>query len=265
MTLRARLAAVTPFLAARMFAAGNLAFLALDILFAHAANGFARPVEWLPIVFSLVAPLVLLPGMISPQVYARMRTMEMAMGLGSIGVGVAGMLLHLHSAFFVSQSLHALVYTAPFVAPLSYVGLGLLVLLSRMEDPAGSAWAHWVLLLALGGNLGNLGLSLLDHAQNGFFSVAEWVPVVMAAFGTSFLFVALMRPEPRFLRLTLAVMGVQAVVGGIGFALHLTADLHHLGERLWDRLIYGAPVFAPMLFADMALLAAIGMWGLLRG
>ena len=88
--------------------------------------------------------------------------------------------------------------------------------------------------------------------------------MVSAAFGTSFLLVALLRPEPRFLRLTLVVMGVEAVVGVIGFALHLHADLHHPGEPLRDRLIYGAPVFAPMLFADMALLAAIGVWGLLQ-
>jgi hypothetical protein len=181
-----------------------------------------------------------------------------------MAVGIAGMLLHLGSAFFVRQSLHELVYTAPFVAPLSYVGLGLLVLLNRMEDPAGPAWAPWVLLLALGGNVGNLGLSLLDHAQNGFFSRTEWVPVVTAAFGTSFLLVALLRPAPAFLRLTLGVMAVQSAMGVLGLVLHLHADLRHSGERLQDRLIYGAPVFAPMLFADIALLAAIGVWGLLR-
>lgn len=265
MTLRERLAAVTPFLAARVFAVGNLAFLAVDILFAHAANDFARRVEWLPIVFSLVAPLLLLPGLFSERLRARTRIVDVAVALGSIAVGVAGMVLHLHSAFFERQSLHDLVYTAPFVAPLAYVGLGLLVLLNRMEEPTGPAWAPWVLLLALGGSMGNLGLSLLDHAQNGFFSVAEWIPVVTAAFGTSFLLVALLRPTRGFLRLTLMVMAVQAAVGVLGFALHLRADLQHPGELLRDRLIYGAPVFAPMLFADIALLAAIGVWGLLRG
>ncbi len=256
---------MTPFFAARAFALGNLAFLAADILLAHAANGFARRVEWLPVFFSLVAPVLLLPGLVSARAHARTRGVDVAVAVSSIGVGVGGMLLHLGSAFFERQSLHELVYTAPFVAPLSYVGLGLLVLLNRMEDPAGPAWAPWVLLLALGGNVGNLGLSLLDHAQNGFFSKAEWVPVVTAAFGTSFLLVALLRPEPGFLRLTLAVMGVQALVGVVGLAFHLTADMHHPGVGLRDRLIYGAPVFAPMLFADIALLAGIGVWGLLRG
>jgi hypothetical protein len=30
-------------------------------------------------------------------------------------------------------------------------------------------------------------------------------------------------------------------------------------------LVFGAPVFAPLLFTNMALLAAIGLWATLRG
>ncbi|MBF5045385.1 hypothetical protein FGE12_23470 [Aggregicoccus sp. 17bor-14] len=262
--LRGRLAALTPFWAARAFAVFNLAFLAADILLAHAANAFAHPAEWVPVAFSLVSPLLLLPGLLSARMHARTRWLDVAVAVGSMAVGVAGMLLHLESAFFARQSLRELVYTAPFVAPLSYVGLGLLILLNRMEAPEGPAWAPWVLLLALGGSAGNLGLSLLDHAQNGFFSAAEWVPVVAAAFSTSFLLVALLRPTPGFLRLTLGLLALVAAVGLVGLALHLHADLGHPGSGLRDKLVYGAPVFAPMLFADISLLAAIGVWGLLR-
>jgi hypothetical protein len=264
MTLRERLGAVTPFFVARAFALGNLAFLGVDILLAHAANDFALRVEWLPVAFSIVAPLLLLPGLVSKRLWARTRAVDVAVALGSIGVGVAGMILHLHSAFFVRQSLHDLVYTAPFVAPLSYVGLGLLVLLNRMEAPTGPAWASWVMMLALGGSVGNLGLSLLDHAQNGFFSAVEWVPVVTAAFGSSFLLIAMLRPARGFLWLTLGMMGVQAAVGVLGFVLHVLANLRHTHVPLRDQVIFGAPVFAPLLFADISVLAAIGMWGLLR-
>ncbi|EPX60879.1 hypothetical protein D187_001531 [Cystobacter fuscus DSM 2262] len=265
MTLRERLGAVTPFLAARAFALGNLAFLGVDILLAHAANDFALAAEWVPVAFSIVAPLLLLPGLVSERLWARTRAVDVAVALGSIGVGVVGMILHLHSAFFERQSLHDLVYTAPFVAPLSYVGLGLLVLLDRMEEPTGPAWASWVVMLALGGSVGNLGLSLLDHAQNGFFSATEWIPVVTAAFGTSFLLVAMLRPARGFLWLTLGMMGVQSAVGVLGFALHVLANLRNTNVPLWDQLIFGAPIFAPLLFADISVLAAIGMWGLLRG
>jgi hypothetical protein len=55
-----------------------------------------------------------------------------------------------------------------------------------------------ILLLALG----NLGLSLLEHAQNGFFQWTEWIPVAAGAFGTSFLLVAWVRPDPGLLRVT---------------------------------------------------------------
>ena len=31
----------------------------------------------------------------------------------------------------------------------------------------------------------------------------------------------------------------------------------------WDKLLYSALVFAPLLFADLAILAMLGLWGLL--
>ena len=60
--MRGRLARLTPFWAARAFALFNLAFLAADIFLAHAANRFAHRAEWVPIAFSLVTPVLLLPG-----------------------------------------------------------------------------------------------------------------------------------------------------------------------------------------------------------
>ena len=55
-------------------------------------------------------------------------------------------------------------------------------------------------------------------------------------------------------------MILQAVVGLAGFVLHLNADLHAVGRTLFERIIHGAPVFAPLLFPDLALLAGIGAW-----
>ena len=64
----------------------------------------------------------------------------MAVGWGSIVVGIAGALLHLDSAFFEEQTLKNLVYTAPFAAPLAYTGLGFLLLLDRMVDSRTPDW-----------------------------------------------------------------------------------------------------------------------------
>ena len=62
-----------------------------------------------------------------------------------------------------------------------HTGLGLLLIANRMVDSQSPEWAYWILLLALGGFVGNFVFSLTDHAQNGFFHPIEWVPVVSSA------------------------------------------------------------------------------------
>jgi hypothetical protein len=247
-----------------LFAASNLAFLALDVYLAHAVNRFAHKAEWIPVVFSVVAPVLLLPALLFGPRRRLGRVLGFVVGAVAVVVGAAGMVLHLYDSFFVERTLHSLVYTAPFAAPLSYVGLGLLVLLNRMEQ-FGADWASWILVLALGGFIGNLGLSLLDHAQNGFFRPIEWVSVVAAAFGASFLLACLLFPQDaRLGRLTAGVMLGEIAVGVWGFALHLAADLGGPSDTLRDQLIYGAPVFAPLLFTDIAVLSLIGLWARAR-
>jgi hypothetical protein len=248
-----RLKGLGPEQAVEIFIASNLAFLGVDIALAHAANAFAHPAEWAPLAFSALAPLLLLPGLVSARLRARTRPVAVGVGIASILVGVAGALFHLESAFFARQTLRDLVYAAPFAAPLAYVGVGLLLLLTRMESPRSPAWGAWVVFLALGGFVGNLALSLLDHAQNGFFSRVEWASVGAAAFGVGFL-----------LRICLGVLALEALVGVVGFALHVSANFHHPAASLADRFIFGAPAFAPLLFVDLALLAALGIWALLR-
>jgi hypothetical protein len=55
-------------------------------------------------------------------------------------------------------------------------------------------------------------------------------------------------------------MGLQAIVGVLGFILHFTADLHKNAPTLFEKVVYGAPIFAPMLFPDLVILAVIGLW-----
>ena len=56
------------------------------------------------------------------------------------------------------------------------------------------------------------------------------------------------------------VLILQVVVGIAGFYFHLVADINGLSSSLFDNFIHGAPVFAPLLFVDLALLAMIGLW-----
>jgi hypothetical protein len=263
MKARERLSTITPERCVEWFAASNLAFLGVDIAVAHAENGFARRAEWAPIWFSVAATVLLVP-----MVFGRggrfWRGVETAVGAGAILVGVLGMVFHLESGFFQRETLHDLVYSAPFVAPLAYVGVGLLLLLLRTEQAGSPHIGWWLLLLALGGFVGNFGLSLLDHAQNGFFRRVEWVPVVAAAFATSFLLITWLQPSRMLVSLTWLVLAVQVLVGVAGFALHVAADLGRSTAPLIDRFIFGAPVFAPLLFADLAVLAAIALWATAR-
>lgn len=247
-----------------IFVLSNLSFLALDIYVAHSYNDFAHPAEWIPFVFSVSAPFLLLP-IILRRVHDRGFALWAGLGVGgtSVLVGIAGMLFHLDSNFFDVQTLKALIYTAPFAAPLAYTGVGLLLILNRLEPSRSPAWGSWVVFLAMCGFVGNLALSLCDHAQNGFFVPAEWIPVVASALATSFLFVALVRePEDRYLRICQQMMVFQIVVGVLGFYLHFTAEAHQVTESIVSRFIYGAPVFAPLLFANLGILAIIGLWSM---
>ena len=247
-----------PAFALEFFIWSNLAFLGADIGLAHGENSYARSEEWIPLGFSALAVVLMLPALVSERLRQRTRKLALLVGGAAILVGVGGMIYHLSSAFFEEQTLANLVYAAPFVAPLAYVGVGLLLLLTRMEPP--SAWGSWILLLTLGGFAGNLALSLLDHAQNGFARWSEWIPVFAAAFACSFLLLAMLRPADRALvRATVVVLGAQILVGLAGFGLHLFGDAQRPGAWL-DRVLHGAPLFAPLLFANLALLGALGLW-----
>ena len=245
-----------------LFAFGNLTFLSVDIYLAHSINLFAHWAEWIPVFYSITVPFVLLPGIIKRQhrrgVYLHA---GYVVGVTSVLVGISGMLLHLTSGFFAMQTLKSLVYAAPFAGPLSYTGVGLLLILNRMESSGTPAWGAWVVFLAMCGFVGNFALSLLDHAQNGFFMATEWIPVIASAFGISFLLVAVSRQVNRpFLKACVIVMGVQILVGAAGFVLHLIADIKGPAPSLTQNIIYGAPVFAPLLFANLAILALVGLW-----
>jgi hypothetical protein len=256
--------AITPARCVQVFVVSNLAFLALDVYLAHLANGFVRSLEWAPVVASAVAAVLLVPGLVSARIWAKTRIVDLAIGGAMVAVGIAGIVLHLESAFFVRETLRDLVYAAPFAAPLAFVGVGLLLVLLRLEPHQSFDFGAWVVFLATGGFLGNVALSLLDHAQNAFFSGAEWIPVASAAYATTFLLVAVVRPTRGYLRTTLGVLALQIPVGVAGFVLHALANQRRPGDSFLQRTIHGAPIFAPLLFANLALLAAIGIWAMLR-
>jgi hypothetical protein len=252
-----------PRLWVELFALFNLGGLAPDIFLAHSTNYFRHWAEYIPLVFSGLAPLVLLPAVIllAGGKLEAWRILGHVIGWSSVVIGVAGLVLHLESQFFQRWTLASLVYAAPFAAPLAYTGIGLLLVMNRLVNYDDMEWPLWVIFLALGGFVGNFIFSITDHAQNGFFHQTEWIPVWSSALAVGFMIVpVLVRVSRPFVRISALLMLVQAAVGILGFTLHWRADLHGVGPNLFDRLVYGAPVFAPMLFPDLVLLAGIGLW-----
>ena len=256
-----------PALWVELFVAVNLAILAGDIFIAHSVNHFGKSAEYIPLYFSMAAPVVLLVlialrwvgGFRSPW-----RDAGYLVGWLSILVGLGGVLYHLESRFFLDTTLKSLTYAAPFAAPLAYTGLGFLLLANRMVEARSAEWARWVTLMALGGFFGNFVLSLTDHASNGFFARTEWIPVISSAFAFGFLIVPLaMQVTRRFLDICLLVMIGQALVGVLGFWFHLQANLIEPGHTLWEKLVNGAPPLAPLLFPNLVGLAFIGLWALI--
>lgn len=246
-----------------LFALFNLAGLAPDIFLAHKTNFFRHPSENVPLIFSIVSPLLLLPGLL---LRARgnlpaWRRLGYLIGWSSVLIGVTGLVLHLESQFFQQWTLASLVYAAPFAAPLAYTGIGLLLIMNRMVDPENIEWPLWVIFLALGGFAGNFIFSVTDHAQNGFYHRTEWIPVCSSGLAVGFMAIPLIMKVGRpFLRVCALLMMVQAAVGLLGFGLHLRADYFGVGPTFIDRVVYGAPIFAPMLFPDLVILACIGLW-----
>jgi len=256
-----------PQLWVELFVTVNLAILAADIFIAHSVNHFQKAAEYIPLYFSIGAPVILACVIAFRWMWgfeAPWRDVGYAVGWLSVLVGLGGVLYHLESRFFLDRTLKSLTYAAPFAAPLAYSGLGFLLLMNRMVAARSLEWARWVILLALGGFFGNFVLSLTDHASNGFFARTEWIPVISSAFATGFLIIPLMLTVTRrFLDLCLVVMLGQAFVGLLGFWFHMRANLVEPGHNIFDKLVNGAPPMAPLLFPNLVGLALIGIWALI--
>lgn len=242
----------------------NIGFLTFDIYLAHSVNEFRSRAEYIPFYFSAIAPWFLIAGI--SQIYRRpvvWRVTGLVVGAVAVLIGLTGVILHLESHFFYERTLRSLTYSAPFAAPLAYAGLGFLLIMNRMVKRESVEWAHWVLLFALGGFVGNFVFSLADHAANGFFYPLEWVPVVASALAVGFLVVPLLVPVSRpFIDALAALLLLEAGVGVWGFVLHTKGNLTGPSIHAFSNFVYGAPPMAPLLFPNLMVLGMIALWRL---
>jgi hypothetical protein len=247
-----------------IFAILNIGFLTFDIFLAHSVNQFRSRAEYIPLFFSAGAPAILILVLFQRTRHrAVWKFLGYVIGWAAILVGMTGMVLHLESHFFYERTVQSLTYSAPFAAPLAYAGLGFLLVMNRMVDAESIEWARWVLFFTLGGFVGNFVFSLADHAENGFFFPAEWVPVAASAIAIGFLAVPLLSPVSRlYIDLCAAVLVLESGVGLWGFVLHTMGNLQGPSVHAFDNFIYGAPPMAPLLFPNLMVLGIIGLWQL---
>ena len=247
-----------------IFAILNIGFLTFDIFLAHSVNQFRSRAEYIPLFFSAGAPVILILAFLQRTRHrAVWKFLGYVIGWAAILVGMAGMVLHLESHFFYERTIRSLTYSAPFAAPLAYTGLGFLLVMNRMVETESIEWARWVLFLTLGGFVGNFVFSLADHAGNGFFFPAEWIPVIASSIAIGFLAVPLLFPVSRhYIDLCATVLVLEAAVGLWGFVLHARGNLQGASVHAFDNFIYGAPPMAPLLFPNLMVLGIIGLWQL---
>ena len=253
-----------PWFLVEAFCLANLGFLTLDILLAHSFNEFRKWQEYIPLYFSASSPVLLGIGLMMRWRWRAVWTdLGYFVGWGAILVGLTGVVLHLDSSFFYERTIKSLTYSAPFVAPLAYSGVGFLLVMNRMVDTESREWAQWTLFFALGGFVGNFALTLSDHAENGFFYPTEWVGVAASAIAVGFLIVPLlMRVSRGFLLLCALILLAESAVGVWGFVLHATANLHGPSNHMLKNFTFGAAPFAPLLFPNLSMLGLIALWQL---
>ena len=255
-----------------VYCLANLTFLAVDILIAHSVNDFRRPQEYIPLFFSVATPFLLLPAIVAWLRFRNVfwwKALGYVVGWAAVIIGITGVIFHLDSRFFYERTLKSLVYAAPFVAPLAYTGLGLLLIMNRMLDvrcdnrPSGARmqeWARWVIFLAMAGLFGNFVLTLADHSDNAFFNPTEWIAVISSAFTfTAVLMIFMIPVSRRYLKFCSAVLGVDAGVGILGFILHTRANLEGPSTFV-NNMRFVTPPIAPLLFPTLVSLTLIGLW-----
>lgn len=260
-----------------LMAALNEYLLAVEIFLAHSISGTIRPDEWIPIVFGPIAgTLLVVAGLVN----RRNRSLAVALAvptyLVSIGIGLLGAWFHVYRAVLPFApagervNLGLLVWGPPVIAPLTFALVGMFGLSALwVEDPPDSgtlvlpgdtrlhlpfsktrAYFLWVSL----GMLATLLSSVLDHTHTDFTNTWLWVPTSAGVIGTiAPLIMGFMEVPTRTDILTYAISMVLIIlVGMVGVVLHIRTNLVVEGAIVGERFIRGAPLLAPMLFADIA-------------
>ena len=259
----------------------NELIMGLETYLAHNLNGTIRFNEWIPIVcgplFGVLLLIAFVLGRRKPALAVWLATVAL---VGSLVVGVLGTYFHVVRAIrpFAAPgqriTLELLVWGAPAFAPPTFILVGVLGLVALSAESGGAGafgkvlWRSLPLrkdqayfFLASLGVLIALVSSVFDHMRGGFTNPWLWVPALSGAFAAVVAFVIGLFPAPNRADLTVyaAAMGLLLVVGPLGLVLHVLFDLGVGSAIILERFLRGAPILAPMVFANMGLLGILAL------
>lgn len=264
-----------------LFVVLNELLMGLETYLAHNLNGTIRFNEWIPVVCGpLFGVMLLVAFFLARRKPSLALWLAVAALIGSIVVGVLGTYFHVVRAIrpFAAPgqriTLSLLVWGAPAFAPPTFALVGVLGLVALSAESGGAGafakvlWRSSLLrkdqayfFLASMGVLIALVSSVFDHMRGGFTNPWLWIPTLSGAFAAIVAFAIGVFPTPNRADLTVyaAAMGLLLVVGPLGLVLHVRFDLGVGGTIILERFLRGAPILAPMVFANMGLLGILAL------
>ena len=242
-----------------LFSAVSFAITACDVAMAHSQNNFIPKYEWIPVVYSVIASAATFFYIVKSNHRPAIRFYQLTMLFGII-MGILGMFFHIFGNMNVSANSITdwLVFGSPVFAPIAFTGMSLygLALINASTQ-------QLMRLVALGFMV--VGLTAgFDHAQTHFESVYTLFPLIAGFFGCIVTWITADQIGSQSNKISLpvanfyyAAMIMMVITGLTGFYLHLAADLENTIQFSWERLLYHAPVLAPLLFAQLGTLGIL--------
>lgn len=265
-----------------LLAAVNELVLGVDTYLAHSITGTLKPGEWIPVIFGVFAGLALLvAGLIALRKRPLANSIATLIFLASIVVGVWGSYFHLRRALLPDAlagqqiTTFLLVYGPPLLGPITFALIGILGISAAWEEeplesgqvrllgnlrirmPLSKTRAYFLMTALF--ILVTVLSSVLDHARTNFANPWLWLPTVIGVFATlvTTAMGAYDHLERKDLLTYIAAMILLALVGLLGAFFHIQFNLTGQGAILQERFIHGAPLLAPLLYANMALLGLL--------
>src|SRR6185436_11089488 len=100
----------------------------------------------------------------------------------------------------------------------------------------------------------------LDHGRLDFTPGYTLIPIVAGTLAAMACFyMAACQAETAETQIFWHIMAVSVLVGLLGFILHVLGDLAGTQGVVWVRFLYRNPILGPLLFCDLAFLAALSI------